>query len=60
MVDLQKSGADSSKEFQLFKTQIDKITTQMVQLGKETDVWREKSEVRSEEFDFYLSTISRF
>merc|ERR1739838_789158 len=45
MVDLQKSGADNSKEFQIFKTQIDKITTQMVQLGKETDVWREKSEM---------------
>jgi len=45
MVDLQKCGADSSKEFQLFKTQIDKLTTQMVQLGKETDVWREKSEM---------------
>jgi len=45
MEDLQKGGLDNSKSFQFFKTQIEKLTKQMVKLEKETDVWKEKSEI---------------
>jgi len=47
MLDLQKGGADNSKSFQLFKTQIEKLTTGMVQLEKQTVDWKQKSEKSS-------------
>ena len=36
---------NNAKQFQHFKTQIDKLTSTMTTLEKETSQWREKSEV---------------
>jgi len=49
MEDLQKGGLDNSKSFQFFKTQIEKLTKQMVKLEKETNGWKEKSEMSTKQ-----------
>ena len=45
MGELQKGAGDSTKSFDFFKSQIEKLTSQMVQLEKESAIWKEKSDV---------------
>ena len=45
MGELQKGAGNSSKSFEFFKTQIGKLTDQMVELEKESAQWKEKSDV---------------
>ena len=45
MGELQKGSGDSTKSFDFFKSQIEKLTDQMVQLEKESSQWKEKSDV---------------
>ena len=45
--ELTQGVGNNAKQFQYFKTQIDKLTSTMTTLEKETSQWREKSEVRS-------------
>ena len=45
MGELQKGAGNSSKSFEFFKTQIEKLTDQMVELEKESAQWKEKSDV---------------
>ena len=47
MGELQKGAGDSTKSFDFFKSQIEKLTSQMVQLEKESAIWKEKSDVSS-------------
>ena len=47
---------NNAKQFTHFKTQIDKLTSTMTTLEKETSQWREKSEVKSGEI--FLSSQS--
>merc|ERR1712106_502026 len=42
-------AGNSSKSFQHFKTQIDKLTNQMGSLERETASWREKSELSTKQ-----------
>jgi len=49
MADLQQGAGNSSKSFQHFKTQIDKLTNQMGSLERETASWREKSELSTKQ-----------
>ena len=46
MEELQAGAGNSTKSFQHFKTQIDKLTKAMGQLEKDTAQWRQKYEVR--------------
>ena len=46
MGELQKGAGDSTKSFDFFKSQIEKLTSQMVQLEKESAIWKEKSDVK--------------
>ena len=48
MGELQKGAGNSSKSFEFFKTQIEKLTDQMVQLEKESAQWKEKSDVNDD------------
>merc|ERR1711953_1274763 len=43
--ELTQGVGNNAKQFQYFKTQIDKLTSTMTTLEKETSQWREKSEV---------------
>jgi len=45
----QTGSSKDSKGFQHFKTQIDKLTKQMVQLEKDTQEWRQKYEISSQQ-----------
>merc|ERR1712242_129482 len=45
MGELQKGAGDSTKSFDFFKSQIEKLTSQMVQLETESAIWKEKSDV---------------
>jgi len=45
--DLAAGAGNNSKSFQHFKTQIEKLTAQMVELDKDTHAWREKYETSS-------------
>ena len=46
MLELQKGGLEKAKTFQFFKTQIEKLNHQMVELEQQTEEWKENSEVR--------------
>ena len=56
MLELQKGGLEKAKTFQFFKTQIEKLNHQMVELEQQTEEWRENSEVRREQLQ-YLDPI---
>ena len=43
--ELSQGVGNNAKQFQHFKAQIEKLTTNMTTLEKETSQWREKSEV---------------
>ena len=45
MGELQRGAGNSTKSFEFFKTQIEKLTDQMVQLEKDSAEWKDKSEV---------------
>merc|ERR1739838_509682 len=45
MGELQKGAGNSTKSFEFFKGQIEKLTDQMVELEKESAQWKEKSDV---------------
>jgi len=47
MEELQEGAGSSKKSFQHFKTQIDKLTSSMGALEKDTALWRQKYEVSS-------------
>jgi len=49
MTEFQLGAGSNSKSFQHFKTQIDKLTTQMGTLERETAQWREKSELSTKQ-----------
>jgi len=49
MEELQMGAGKNTKSFQHFKTQIDKLTNQMVHLERDTASWREKYEVSSQQ-----------
>ena len=51
---MQKGGLEKAKTFQLFKSQIEKLNNQMVELEQQTEEWKENSEVRANK---YLVTI---
>merc|ERR550517_1221475 len=48
--ELTQGVGNNAKQFQYFKTQIDKLTSTMTTLEKETSQWREKSEVEANRF----------
>ena len=47
MLELQKGGLEKAKLFQFFKSQIEKLNNQMVELEQQTEEWKENSEVRA-------------
>jgi len=47
MLELEKGAGDSTGSFEYFKTQIGKLTEQMVTLEKESAQWKEKSDTSS-------------
>merc|ERR1711992_109758 len=47
--ELSQGVGNNAKQFQHFKTQIDKLTSTMTTLEKETSQWREKSELSAEQ-----------
>jgi len=49
MIELTSGAGQNSKSFKHFKTQIDKLTTQMGSLERETAQWREKSEISTKQ-----------
>jgi chromosome segregation ATPase len=49
MDELSLGAGNSTKSFQHFKTQIEKLTKQLVDLDKDTHQWREKYEVSSQQ-----------
>ena len=46
-MELSQGVGNNAKQFQHFKTQIEKLTSGMATLEKETSQWREKSEVKN-------------
>jgi len=49
MIEITSGAGKNSKSFKHFKTQIDKLTTQMGALERETAQWREKSEISTKQ-----------
>merc|ERR1712141_957345 len=47
--ELSQGVGNNAKHFQHFKTQIDKLTSTMTTLEKETSQWREKSELSAKQ-----------
>merc|ERR1711902_442968 len=47
--ELSQGVGNNAKQFQHFKTQIDKLTSTMTTLEKETSQWREKSELSAKQ-----------
>merc|ERR1711936_1062546 len=47
--ELTQGVGNNAKQFQYFKTQIDKLTSTMTTLEKETSQWREKSELSAKQ-----------
>ena len=51
-LELSNGVGNNAKQFQHFKTQIEKLTTNMTTMEKETSQWREKSEVCHTQTDY--------
>ena len=49
MAEFMSGAGKNNKSFKHFKTQIDKLTTSMGSLEKETAQWREKSELSTQQ-----------
>ena len=60
MGELQKGAGNSTKSFEFFKTQIEKLTDQMVQLEKESAQWKEKSDVNDDYISVWITIIMFF
>ena len=54
MLELQKGGLEKAKLFQFFKSQIEKLNNQMVELEQQTEEWKENSEVRDNYWTLYF------
>merc|ERR1712038_278128 len=48
-LELSNGVGNNAKQFQHFKTQIEKLTTNMTTMEKETSQWREKSELSAKQ-----------
>merc|ERR1711876_101964 len=48
-LELSNGVGNNAKQFQHFKTQIEKLTTNMTTMEKETTQWREKSELSAKQ-----------
>ena len=55
-MELSQGVGNNAKQFQHFKTQIEKLTSGMATLEKETSQWREKSEVKN---TFLFTTLGK-
>merc|ERR1739838_71329 len=60
MGELQIGAGNSSKSFEFFKTQIEKLTDQMVELEQESAQWKEKSDMSASQVaKMSLSTMDK-
>ena len=54
MLELKKGGMEKEKSFQFFKSQIEKLNNQMVELEQQTEEWKENSEVGNNNWTLYF------
>ena len=52
MLGLCTAGQENTKSFQSFKDEISGLNNKMISIEKQTEEWKENSEVRNTRFDY--------
>ena len=52
MLGLCTAGGEKTKSFQSFKDEISGLNNKMISIEKQTEEWKENSEVRNTRFDY--------